>query len=143
MALVMRSPSIAGLVLLCGCAITQVVTPVSVHRTEEVCIVKNDEVRRGFLDVYRNALEQKGFEVRVVEPGKRDLTCALTSTYRANWSWDLALYMSYAEIRVFEGSELVGKAEYDSTRGGANLGKFISAKNKVAELVEELFAVGP
>ena len=64
--------------------------------------------------------------------------CEWTLTYTARWTWDLALYMSYAEIKVFKNGKLDGEAMYDSTRGGANMSKFIDSEPKIRELVEEL-----
>lgn len=49
--------------------------------------------------------------------------------------------LSYANIEVFRDGQLVGKAEYDSRSGSANMNKFIKGENKVRELVELLFPV--
>ena len=134
---------VVGVVLLCGCSITQKVTPVSGPGIEEVCIVENPKVRASFLEVYKNALAEKGLNVRIAEPDNAVPECTVISTYRANWSWDLRLYMSYAEIKVFKGNELIGIAEYDATKGGANTNKFINAEAKVKELVDKLFVGMP
>jgi hypothetical protein len=63
----------------------------------------------------------------------------MTSTYTANWRWDLALYMAFAEIIVYAEGTKVGSAVYDSLHGGANMNKFINAEAKIRELVDELF----
>lgn len=65
-------------------------------------------------------------------------SCEWTSTYVARWTWDLSLYMSYAEIKVFHKGSLDGEAKYDSTRGGANMNKFIDSEPKIRELVNQL-----
>jgi hypothetical protein len=139
MACVTRSLSTLGLLFFCSCAITQNVSPVNTDRFDGICVVRNPQVREGFLEAYRTALEGRGLRVRVLDRGEGVEACTVASTYRANWSWDLALYMSYAEIKVFRDRQLVGKAEYDSTAGGFNLGKFISGGKKVDELVGQLF----
>ena len=135
---IQRSLVVLGTLLLCGCAIRQTVTPISVDIGREVCIVRNDDVRESFLEVYQQVLEAKGYRFRVVTKGEAS-ACPVTSTYRANWSWDLALYMSYAQIKVYKDRREIGTAEYDSTRGSANLGKFIGASGKIEELVDQLF----
>jgi hypothetical protein len=61
------------------------------------------------------------------------------STYTARWGWDVALYMKYAEIKVYQSATLIGEAVYDATWGGGRLDKFINAENKIREVVEELF----
>ncbi|PSL16650.1 hypothetical protein CLV44_10148 [Marinobacterium halophilum] len=53
----------------------------------------------------------------------------------------MALYMSFAEIQIHKDGMLQGQALYDSTHGGANMGKFIDAENKIKELVGSLLTV--
>lgn len=125
--------------LLAGCAIHQTVKPVAKIDTREICLVERPEVRATFAEELRGALAAKGFEVRMLPPSSSTRSCPLTATYTANWRWDLALYMAYAEVRVFADGRPAGEAIYDSTRGGGNLGKFIDAKQKVRELVNQLF----
>jgi hypothetical protein len=128
--------------LLSGCAIQQKVTPVADVDGREACIVENDAVRPGFVQELRSALSNKGFDVRLLRSGTALDSCRMTLTYSARWSWDLALYMSYAEIRVFRQGAPAGEAVYDSTGGSANMGKFIEAGVKVRELVQQLFPTG-
>jgi hypothetical protein len=60
-----------------------------------------------------------------------------TSTYTVNWAWRMALYMRYAEIKIITALRVVGEAVYDATWGGGRLDKFVSAENKIRELVDE------
>lgn len=124
---------------LTGCAIRQTVRPVGNLDDREVCLIANPSVKAGFFEAYRKALVSKGYQVRQLPETASVVECAVTSTYTAHWRWDLALYMAYAEIRVFSGGKLVGEAKYNSTRGGLNLGKFIDAEKKIDELVNQLF----
>lgn len=67
--------------------------------------------------------------------------CKVSSTYMARWSWDLAIYMSYAKINVYEDSKLVGSAMYDSTGGGGRVfDKFGNASTMIKSLVHELYS---
>lgn len=125
--------------LLTGCAITQNVTPVSRPLQREICVIENPDVRPGFLTAYSGALTEKGLQPRTVERTSPLNVCPLTSRYIANWRWDMALYMAFAELTVYENGAEIGKATYDSMRGGANFGKFIDADKKVKELVDQLF----
>jgi hypothetical protein len=130
-------------VALVGCAIKQNVRPVERFEGKEVCIVENKAVKQeGFLATYQRALAEKGYTVRVLPPGSSTSTCPVTSTYTANWRWDLALYLAYADIIVYKNGTQSGEAIYDSLRGGANLGKFIRGETKIMELVNELFPDG-
>jgi hypothetical protein len=124
---------------LSGCAITQSVKPVNTADISEVCIVQNPPVRPGFLQTYTQVLGMKGYKVTQLPPGSPASACPVVSTYMGLWSWDLALYLSFAEITVFRGGLEEGKAVYDSRSGGANLNKFVKGEEKITELVNALF----
>jgi hypothetical protein len=123
-----------------GCAIHQRIDPVPRLESRELCIVNNPNVREGFLATYQAALTARGFRTKVLEPTAAPDACPLTSTYTANWRWDLALYMAFADITIYSNGKKVGQAVYDSLGGGGNLGKFINAEEKIKELVDLLFA---
>lgn len=128
------------LVVLAGCAIKQTVDPFDEAATGfEVCIIEDRSVREGFLVAYRNSLRDKGIGFRILHENASLGDCPVVSTYTARWSWDLALYMSYAEIRVYESEELKGEAVFDSRGGGLRLDKWKDAEPKIAELVDQLF----
>jgi hypothetical protein len=133
---------ISLLVIFCGCAIQQTVIPVGKFESKEVCIIENPSVRAGFIEAYRRTLQNKGYSVRQIPATSSITECPITSTYSANWHWDLATYMAYAEIKVYRDGRPAGEAKYDTHRGGGNLGKFINADNKIVELVNQLFPEG-
>jgi hypothetical protein len=129
--------------VLLGCSIKQTVKPVQLTgQPAQVCIIKNEKVREGFLDAYTDALKAKRVEVKTLAETASHNECLTTSTYSANWGWDMALYMRYAEIKVYRSAAMVGEAVYDATWGGLRLDKFISAENKIREIVDELFLIG-
>ncbi|WP_339729836.1 Sbal_3080 family lipoprotein [uncultured Pseudomonas sp.] len=132
------------LMLLSGCSIKQQVDPAALSATlaPDICLIPGKGVREGFTTAYGDALRDKGFSVRTLHMGASPSRCQLSSTYTGNWSWDLAMYMSYADIRVFERGRQVGKAVYDSRSGGSRLDKFISAESKIIELTDQLFPTG-
>lgn len=127
------------LIFIAGCSINQKVEPVSSYDNDSLCVVENGDVREGFLDALESSLAGQGVDYTLVEEGSLPEACRWTLTYTANWRWDLAMYMAYAEIKVFKGPSLKGSATYDALRGGANMNKFISAEDKIRELVNELF----
>jgi hypothetical protein len=128
--------------LFTGCAINQTVKPVEHFADKKVCIINNPAVKEGFMASYRQALETKGYVAQPMPADASIVECPITSTYVANWRWDLALYMSYAEIKVYNGGKPVGQAIYDANRAGLNTGKFINADKKIQELVDQLFPGG-
>lgn len=133
------SLALVALLSLSGCAIHQTVKPVERFDSNTVCLVQNDTVRATFLDAYERALSNRGYAIKRLESGASLIACPVTSTYTASWRWDLAMYMSYAEIVVYQNGKPAGKATYDATRGGGNMGKFIGAEKKITELVDQLF----
>jgi hypothetical protein len=107
--------------------------------THELCIIDNPNVRSTFLEEYRRVLSAKGYQTKVLDKSASVDDCPITSTYTANWRWDLAMYMAFAQITVYANGKKVGDALYDSLSGSGNLGKFISAETKIRELVDQLF----
>jgi hypothetical protein len=125
-----------------GCAIRQNVKPVEALEVKQVCIVESTGVKPGFLEAYKRTLSNKGYQIRQLPATASLLDCPVTSTYTATWRWDLALYMDFAEIVVYEGGKQIGKATYSARGGAGNMNKFIDADKKVGELVNQLFPGG-
>ncbi|MBU2967470.1 Sbal_3080 family lipoprotein [Amphritea sp. 2_MG-2023] len=124
-----------------GCSITQSVEPAELTNGSELCIIENTDVRAGFLHEFESVLTSKDIPYRIINQRAVPESCEWTSTYVAYWKWDLALYMSYAEIKVFHRGSLDGVAEYDSSRGGVNLSKFIDSEPKIRELIDKLMQI--
>ena len=122
-----------------SCTISQVIEPTEITEGRELCIIENTAVREGFLLKFRDILARKGIHHKVIEAHSAPSSCEWAATYVGQWSWDLALYISYAEISVYHNGVLDGKAVYDARSGGANMGNLIDAEEKIQELVEELF----
>jgi len=127
-----------------GCSIKQNIKPVSLSAelAPEICAIPATGLRAGFNTTYQQLLRDKGFNVRQLAAGSSPNRCSLSTTYTGIWRWDLLLYMSYADIRVYEHGRQVGHAEYDARWGGGRPDKFISAENKIAELTHQLFPNG-
>ncbi len=136
----MKKIVIAFLIIFLGtaCSIKQRVDPIQINNTAVVCIQENPDVRQGFLKEMETVLKEKKIGYRIVRELDASNQCEWTATYTANWAWDLALYMVYAEIKVFHDGRLDGEAIYDARGGGANMNKFIDAEPKIRELIEQL-----
>ncbi|MEX1200742.1 MAG: Sbal_3080 family lipoprotein [Methylophaga sp.] len=124
--------------MMTGCSIKQIVEPAEIPQAAELCIIENTDTREGFLKEFQSTLSARKIQHRLVSEKNVPESCEWTATYVARWTWDLALYMSYAEIKIFRNGNLDGEAIYDSTHGGGNMGKFIDAEPKIQELVNEL-----
>ena len=124
--------------LVMSCTISQSVDPVAA-RPVEVCIARNSEVHMsGFHNELVRQIEAQGIAVRSFDGGVPE-DCRHRVSYTANWRWDLAMYLQYAKIDVFDQGRPVGSAVYDATMGGANFNKFGPTSEKIAPLVSQLF----
>lgn len=132
--------ALGAVVVLAGCAgAQQQINPVAKLSVKQMCIVQNPQVSQaGFLDALQLAMRHKGFDVQMVSPGAGTAACPQVVQYTANYRWDLALYLAYAEIKVYDQQKEVGLARYDAMRV-AGPSKFIKGEEKVRELVGQLF----
>jgi hypothetical protein len=141
------------LILLFGCTTTQNVSRLDGEKPKLVCIVQHSAVRAGVLEVIQEGLRGHGIASLVV-PGTYQLkekmyypswtraqvaTCDALLFYVANWNWDLALYMHFANIWMTtpDGVKRLGHATYDAS-GNIGPGKFIVARDKLLELIDQL-----
>jgi len=131
--------AIPAIVIVCACTIVQTVEPTDLSPSAELCIIENTTVREGFLKEMEAVLGEMNIRYQVTDVTTAQTRCAWTMTYVANWSWDLALYLAYADIRVYKNGLLDGEAIYDASGGSGNPGKFIDAETKIRELLNQLF----
>ena len=155
-----KSRGVLGIVflalLLGGCAsATQQITRVEGQKPKEVCIVKHDAVRVETLDAIQEGFKKNGIATRAIS-GTYELKhntwtprwkaeevrgCDAIGFYVANWRWDLANYMAFANIWMTtpDGQRKIGQATYDAMRV-AGTSKFINARDKLLELVDQMVA---
>ncbi len=129
---------VPALLILTACAIRQDISPVTLDGDLTVHIIENPRVREAVLSALKSEIEKHNYNVAVVDASSTVTDYPIAVTYTANWNWDLAMYMSYAEIKVYLNGSSIGEAVYNSRRGGARMDKFISADKKIRELVNEL-----
>jgi hypothetical protein len=126
--------------LFSGCRITQNVTPVELGvPIRKVYVLENDEVlMEGLLGELLQQIRDNGIDAETYT-GRRPVDAKHHVTYTANWAWDMAMYLTYFHITLYEGDRVIGEADYDAKHGGANMGKFGKTKEKIRPLLQELF----
>ena len=147
---------VAVIALLGGCvSATQQITRVEGKKPKEVCVVRHEAVRAETLEAILEGFKKNGIATRTVS-GTYELKhntwnpkwnpaeirgCDAIGVYVANWRWDLANYMAFANIWMItpDGSRKIGQATYDAMRV-AGTSKFINARNKLLELVDQMVA---
>ena len=127
--------------VLSGCTSTKV-TPLTAKLSKDVCIEKNEKVIvQNFVEILRNGFEEHGFKTRVYTSVAPE-NCSTILTYTATRKWDLAPYMTDAELwlRDSEGNRL-GYAQYHLKGGGGlALNKWASPESKMKPVIDELLA---
>lgn len=123
-----------------GCTITQNVVPVgSGVQIAKVYVLENDKVlMEGLLDELLLQIRENDFDSESYS-GARPAGAKHHITYTANWAWDMAMYLTYFELKLYENDRLIGEAKYDAKNGGGNMGKFGKTAEKIRPLLEELF----
>lgn len=131
--------AIAAAAALAGCAINQTVKPVAASGITNLCVKNNPQVMMSdFVKELRSQVEAKGIRTSLYD-GERPAGCKHHMEYTANWRWDMAMYLVFADLRVHEDGLLVGQATYDALGGGLNFSKFGPTADKVRPLVNQLF----
>lgn len=142
--------------ILMGCAAQQDITQFENNKPKLVCVAKHEAVKEDFLKALNEGFENNETETKVVR-GVYELkhgmynptiytdevaNCDAIAFYVANWHWDLATYMRYANIWVTDTamSKKLAQATYTTGNG---LDKFINAKEKVLEMVNQMYGSIP
>lgn len=122
-----------------GCSIQQTIEPIKPTRVTQVCVLDNPKI---FMDDFQPEMQRqiqaKGIATKVYS-GARPSDCSHHLEYTANWQWDMAMYVTYVELRIYDTQGLAGQAIYDARRGGGRLDKFGRTAEKLRPLIDQLF----
>lgn len=128
------------LVLLSGCTAVQVSPLHSIN--QHVCIEENPAVKiDDFVSVLQSGFARHGIQA-VVYPNIRPGECSHIVTYTARRSWDVASYLSTAEIRVLDGErrQLASGTYRLRNKGGLSLMKWQGTEAKIGPVIDEMLA---
>jgi hypothetical protein len=118
--------------LIAGCTSTQI-TKVTQVESEEICIVDNPRERPAFRDAYERTIQAKGYKTRVVSDAKE---CRVTTTYSSSMGWSgWGPYLADADLQIFSGDKLVGRATYHAKKVPTSNGSF---ESKISALVDQM-----
>ena len=142
--------------LCAGCTTRQDITKLEGPKPGTTCIVRNGGVKPGVLEAMQDGFARHNMPTRVIngqynwDKEKRQVTTRVTSNdtegcdavtyYHAQWSWDLATYMYFANIWMTTGNgKRIAQATYDASKQ-AGPDKFIDARVKILELMDQMLA---
>jgi hypothetical protein len=124
-----------------GCTSVRV-NPVSAdNRIDHICIQENPRVQVGdFVSVMQEGFQKHGITSQLFKenaPAK----CQYTSTYTARRTWDMAMYMTDAQIDVLRDGRPIASANYHlKGKGGLSLNKWQGTRQKILPVIDQLLA---
>jgi hypothetical protein len=133
-------PLLAAATLLGGCTATQV-TPLQAS-ADQMCIEENPKVQvSDFVHVLQEGFARHGIQTQLHSKIPR-ADCPYVVTYTARRSWDMAPYLSTAEITILgPRRQTLAKASYHLRgKGGLSLMKWQGTKSKIDPVIDELLA---
>ncbi len=130
-------------VLVGGCTSVQI-KPINLANNvpiQEVCIVNNPQVEvPNFQSIVDDRIRTHGIRTKIINNVSKN-SCPYKLYYSARRSWDFVTYLSWAELKLYKDSILVGSAEYKLRgKGGLSLMKWQSVETKMNPVVDELFS---
>lgn len=131
--------------LLASCSITTEVRPVTVP-IPFLCIQENPDVwSKEFLPELRSQLDRHQIKTDVFRSQDPPSACSYVLKYTANWSWDLAVYLEFADVWILDVTgkypREVARATYDARYGGLRIDKLGQTKTKLERLIDQLLGV--
>ena len=132
----------AVLLLLSGCAAPRFDgSPVDSSLTcdgHEVVVIMNSATRPGFLEAVEDWLSDNGYNYTVAPDSSQHELDKLTLEYVGRWSWDLAIFLSEAEITAFHQGQRVGRVGYRAPNT-FHLAKFGEGSQRIKYMMDVLF----
>lgn len=131
----------AAIAALAGCTSIEVRPLDASAPLKQVCIVQNPRVEvSDFVDVLRDGFDRHGIASSVVATTAA-ASCEVTLTYTALRTWDMAPYLSHAELRLWRDGRQIGAATYHLNGGGGlSLMKWQGTKAKMDPVIDQLLA---
>lgn len=129
----------ASLFALAGGCSSVNVRPVQATKTpiKLVYIQTNNRVQvPDLLGVIEDGLQNHGIETKILN-GESAPDSAIVLTYTATRGWDINPYIKFVEIRLRQGTKLLGSASYHNG-GGFDFSKWGSAESKVGPIIDQL-----
>jgi hypothetical protein len=135
------APAFVAVAILTGCTSVQVRPLDASAPLKQVCIVQNPKVEvSDFVDVLRDGFDRHGIASTVVSATGGG-SCEVTVTYTALRTWDMAPYLSHAELRLWREGRQIGSATYHLDGGGGlSLMKWQGTKTKMDPVIDQLLA---
>ncbi len=142
----------AIVILLIGCAAIQDVSEFNQKPPKKICIAEHKAVKIGVLSALIEGFNSHGADTKIINATYEEKHkmwyprvcpnqlggCDAIAFYVANWAWDISLYMYFANIWITDVSMSRNMAQATYQTGGG-LDKWIDAREKILELVNDMY----
>lgn len=105
----------------------------------QILLINDAETRDGFQHAVEGWMNSKEIKYVVKPEGVDHDPQQLTIEYVGYWSWDLALFLSRAEIEAFYKGQRVSKISYNAP-STLHTAKFGNADERIALMLDIMFA---
>lgn len=105
----------------------------------QVLVINDAETRDGFQHAVEGWLDSEEIQYVVKPEGVEHDPQQLTIEYVGYWSWDLALFLSRAEIEAFYQGQRVSKITYNAP-STLHTAKFGDAEERIKLMLDVMFA---
>lgn len=102
-----------------------------------ICIVKNDSTRPGFLQALESWFQKESIRYKVLPSNATIADHEWVITYFGAWSWDLAIFLSHAEINAYHNGKLAGREKLLVGQWDKN--KFEKGEQRIHKLMDMLY----
>lgn len=109
-----------------------------IDQAKNICIIKDGKTREGFCSAMESWLSKEGIKYSILPVGTDVEKCEWTLKYYGLWSWDLALFLSDAEITAFREGKLVGREKLRVGQWDAH--KFEKGEVRIHKMMDMLFS---
>jgi len=110
---------------------------VGIEEAQRLYIIKNDSTKEGFLQALESWCKKEGIRYSVLPSTANVQDHAWTLTYYGRWSWDLAIFLSDAEITAFHNGKIVGREKL--VVGQWDKHKFEKGEKRIHKLMDMLY----
>lgn len=131
--------ALATMLFAVGCTSIEVLPVASKENIQKIYIINNPKVVvDDFVSVLQDGFSRHNIATVVVEESQMQAS-DVTLRYVARRSWDIAPYLSTAELRLWRDGKLIGSADYRLRGGGGlSLNKWDSVKIKMDPVIDRL-----
>lgn len=133
---------VLSLVMLSGCGMAYKHQPINgLSQNDKICIINSIDTKAVFENTMVEWLREHNYQPQVLPANSNIIDCEWTLTYYGKWSWDVAFYLSDAEIKAYRNGNFAGESKFH-VRGGnwnASPKKYSKAEPRVKEMMRRLF----